>query len=263
MKLVSGERPAVSGRKHGSILIMHSSSLEHFRTGGEADSAWLQRRAGKGEASHLCSSLSVYPWIAASENIRSCSPSLSPPRLCWALGMCTSQSRFSRCPCSSAGWPSDIEGLKCAFLGESWCNQLRLESCCSEEMQFQSCLFFESWALGLLGSLVFLLGFFFSSSSLNHISQGKRGKPVCSMQPHQGVSLLFACFLGFLQSAFWTLLLLKRDSTLIGRAAEGDGGCKEHFSAAWGKNTQKADSENPLALDMARFGMLREVLCVP
>lgn len=42
MKLVSGERPAVSGMKHGSILIMHSSSLEHFRTGSEGNSTWLQ-----------------------------------------------------------------------------------------------------------------------------------------------------------------------------------------------------------------------------
>ncbi|KAK4823112.1 hypothetical protein QYF61_025850 [Mycteria americana] len=55
MKLVSGERAAVSGMKHGSILIMHSSSSEHFRTGRERDGTWLQIGAA------------------------------SPLRLCWAL----------------------------------------------------------------------------------------------------------------------------------------------------------------------------------
>lgn len=42
MKLVSAEKAAVSRMKHGSLLIMHSSSAEHFRTGGEGDGAWLQ-----------------------------------------------------------------------------------------------------------------------------------------------------------------------------------------------------------------------------
>lgn len=54
-KLFSGERvdetwqhPMVSGMKHGSILIMQSSSLEHLRTEGEGDGAGLQMGAGKG-----------------------------------------------------------------------------------------------------------------------------------------------------------------------------------------------------------------------
>lgn len=85
MKLVSGERAAVSGMKHGSVLIMHSSSLEHFRTGGEGDGTRLQIGAGKGETPHSPSSPSVCTWISASENVSSCSPSASPLRLCWTL----------------------------------------------------------------------------------------------------------------------------------------------------------------------------------
>lgn len=42
MKLVSAEKAAVSRMKHGSLLIMHSSGTEHFRTGGEGDGTWLQ-----------------------------------------------------------------------------------------------------------------------------------------------------------------------------------------------------------------------------
>lgn len=42
MKLISTEKAAVSGMKHGSFLIMHSSSTEHFRTGREGDGTWLQ-----------------------------------------------------------------------------------------------------------------------------------------------------------------------------------------------------------------------------
>lgn len=51
MKFVSGERVDISGIKLGSILIMHSSSSEYFRTGGEGDGVQLQIGAGKEEPS--------------------------------------------------------------------------------------------------------------------------------------------------------------------------------------------------------------------
>lgn len=61
-----------------------------------------------------------------------------------------------------------------------------------------------------------------------------------------------ACLLfGLLALVFRTLLPLKWDSTLLRKEVEGDGGCKEDFSGAWEEN--HLGSENPLALDMARF----------
>lgn len=117
MKLVSSERAAISGMKHGSMLIMHSSSSEHFRTGGEGDGARLQIRGKPPIHIRALPSAPGYPQartsaLAVHQHLPRGTAGL------WSLGTCPSQSQFSRCHHSSAGWSSDIEGLKYALLGE-------------------------------------------------------------------------------------------------------------------------------------------------